>query len=320
MAGGLLNLVAYGSSSILLYGNPQKTFFKAVYKRITNFGMQRFRIDYQGSRVLSLTEETTMDFKIPRYADLVGDTYAVISMPDVWSALMTDLSGDFVETGFKWIEELGSNMIKEVVIHTGGSILAKYTGEYFSAVVQRDYSNAKKNLWNRMTGNVLELNDPANAFDRDNTYPNAFFQGTTNIEPSIRGRRLFVPLDTWFNRCSKLAFPLVSMQYNELHITLTFRPIRELYVIRSHADVTDISNGYPYVAPNMTEASQQLYRYLNPPSDTSGNGMYPSHQYNWGPDIHLISTYYFLSKDERVIFAKNEQKYLIKDVYPMRFL
>lgn len=317
MAGGLLNLVSYGTESVLLYGNPQKTFFKVVYKRITNFGMQRFRIDYMGSRELSVTEEKTMDFKIPRNADLLGDTYVVINMPDVWSALVKDASDNWAETGFKWIDELGSNMIKKVVVHTGGTTLASYTGEYLSAVVQRDYSCCKRDLWNRMTGNVPELNDPANAFNRDNMYPNVYYNGSTAIEPSIRGRRLYIPLDAWFGRQSKLAFPLISMQYNELHISITFRSIRELYRIR---DTTDIVNEYPYVAPNLTETTHQLFRYLQPPQASQDPGMYPSTQYRWNADIHLMGNYYFLGTEERQMFAKQEQKYLIKDIYPLRFL
>lgn len=319
MAGGLLNLVAYGTESILLYGNPQKTFFKVVYKRITNFGMQRLRIDFTGSRELSLTEEKTMDFKIPRNADLIGDTYVVVNLPDVWSTLVKDADDNWAETGFKWIEELGSNMINKITIHTGGTTLATYTGEYLSSVVQRDYSEAKKELWNRMTGNTSELNDPANAFDRVNMYPNVFYQGTPQIEPSIRGRKLYIPLDNWFGRQAKMAFPLVSLQYNELHVSITFRPIRELYTIR---DTTDIINEYPYVAPNLTELTHQLFRYLQPPvsNDMNGNPIYGSSQYRWNADIHLIGNYYFLSTDERAQFAKRDQKYLIKDVYPLRFL
>ena len=317
MAGGLLNLVAYGTESILLYGNPQKTFFKVVYKRITNFGMQRFRVDYSGSRELSLTEEKTMDFKIPRNADLLGDTYVVVNIPDVWSALVKDTSDNWCETGFRWIEELGSNMIRRVHIHTGGTTLAVYTGEYLSTVVQRDYTSEKRDLWNRMTGNTAELNDPANAFNRDNMYPNVYYQGTTQIEPSIRGRKLYIPLDAWFGRQTKMAFPLVSMQYSELTVSITFRPIRELYVIR---DTRDVANEYPYVAPNMTEATHQLYRYLQPPNATEDPGMYPSTQYRWNADIHIMANYYFLGTEERTMFAQQEQKYLVKDVYPLTFL
>ena len=107
------------------------------------------------------------------------------------------------------------------------------------------------------------------------------------------------------------------MQYNELHITITFRPIRELYTIR---DTTDILNEYPYVAPNLTTETHQLFRYLQPPNASEGPNMYLSTQYNWNADIHLIGNYYFLSNDERTQFAKQEQKYLIKAVYHLRFL
>ena len=164
MTGGLLNLVSYGTGSIILFGNPKKSFFKATYKTITNFGMQKFRIDCEGSNDLRLNEDTILDFKVPRYADLFGDTYLAVRIPDIWSPLLLDPSGELTETGFKWIEELGTTMIKEVEIYSGGHTLARYTGEYFSCVVQRDYSKVKKELWSKMTGNVAELNDPANAF------------------------------------------------------------------------------------------------------------------------------------------------------------
>jgi hypothetical protein len=43
-----------------------------------------------------------------------------------------------------------------------------------------------------MTGNVEEINNPANAFGRVNTYPNAYYTENANAEPSIRGRTLYV--------------------------------------------------------------------------------------------------------------------------------
>ena len=53
MTGGLMNLVAYGSENLLFNGNPKKTFFKATYQKYTNFGLQRFRIDYEGTKILN---------------------------------------------------------------------------------------------------------------------------------------------------------------------------------------------------------------------------------------------------------------------------
>mgnify|MGYP007095834761 CR=1 FL=1 len=40
MAGGLMQLVAYGSQDLYLTGNPQITFFKVVYRRHTNFTIE----------------------------------------------------------------------------------------------------------------------------------------------------------------------------------------------------------------------------------------------------------------------------------------
>ena len=60
MPGGLLNLVSYGSQNIILTGNPSTTFFKCTYRKYTNFGLQKFRIDFSGQRVLHATSPTTL--------------------------------------------------------------------------------------------------------------------------------------------------------------------------------------------------------------------------------------------------------------------
>ena len=83
MAGGLLNLVAVGNQNVFLTGNPKKTFFKFVYAKYTNFGLQKFRLDYEGSRSLNLTDKTQFTFKVKRYADLLMDTYLVVRIPRI---------------------------------------------------------------------------------------------------------------------------------------------------------------------------------------------------------------------------------------------
>ena len=85
MAGGLMTLAAVGAENIILNGNPKKTFFKAKYNKYTNFGMQRFRLDYKGLRILKNNEDTEMNFIIPRYADLLHDVYVVVNLPHIYS-------------------------------------------------------------------------------------------------------------------------------------------------------------------------------------------------------------------------------------------
>ena len=87
MTGGLLNLVSYGNPNVMLNGNPSKTFFKFVYAKYTNFGMQKFRIDFKGLRQLRLSEESVFTFKMPRYAELLMDSYLVVTLPHIWSPI-----------------------------------------------------------------------------------------------------------------------------------------------------------------------------------------------------------------------------------------
>lgn len=318
MAGGLLNLVSYGQENVIIYGNPKKTYFITKFKTITNFGIQNFRIDFDGQRNLRLDTDSVMEFKIPRYADLLGNTFVVINIPNIWSPIEYDVSNDeWNGYEFKWIEQLGNNLLKEIEITIGGQIVGKYSGEYFANVVDRDIVKGKTLLYNLMTGNTKDLNDPANAYDRINVYPHAYNPNITppNIRPSIMGKKLYIPLECWFSTTPSYALPLIALQYQEVRIKITFRAISELYTIR---DVTDISNSYPYIAPNMTIAKHQLYNFLSPPLDTSNNVMYTSNV--WDADIHLMSKYYFLDTIEREYFAKKNHKYLIKDVYETDYL
>lgn len=317
MAGGLLNIVAIGANNIFLNGNPCKTFFKATYAKYSNFGLQKFRVDYDGQRDLRTTEPSTFTFKIPRYADLLMDTYVVITLPDIWSPIQPPSSHTgfkWVPYDFKWIQNIGTNMIKEITITCGSMTLQRYTGEYMAAMVERDFSSTKKDLFNKMSGNDNELYDPAFAHGRNNTYPSAAFTPTAaGAEPSIRGRNLYVPINTWFTLNSTCAFPLVALQYNELVITVTMRPIQELFQIR---DVYDVEYNHPYIQPDFNETRFQMYRFLqSPPSGYLYADDYPNRFSTWNADIHLLSTYCFLSKEETRVFAAEDHVYLIKDVF-----
>ncbi len=317
MAGGLLNIVSVGNNNVFLTGNPSKTFFKVTYSKYSNFGLQKFRIDYNGQRDLRLTEPSTFSFKIPRYADLLMDTYLVVGIPDIWSPVYPPVAENgyaWAPYDFCWIHDLGTHMIKEVVITCGTLTLQKYTGEYLAAMVDRDFTSDKKELFNRMSGNIGELNNPSYAYGRSNSYPSASYTtNATGAEPSIRGRNLYIPINTWFTLNSNCAFPLISLQYNELVITVTMRPIRELFRIR---DVFDLENSYPLMQPDFNEPRFQMYRFLQtPPSGMLEQSDYINQISTWNSDIHLMSTYCFLSKEESQVFAKEDQVYLVKDVF-----
>jgi hypothetical protein len=325
MAGGLLNLVAVGTLNLILTGNPTKTFFKIAYSKYTNFGLQKFRIDFEGMRELRLNEDSKYTFKMKRYGDLLMDTYLVISLPDIWSPIYppTEKTGyEWAPYEYRWIQDIGAQMIREIEITCGSTILQRYSGEYLAAMVERDFDADKKDLFNRMTGNIPELNDPVNWTARGTkmgAYPSAYYtEASAGAEPSIRGRDLYIPINAWFTLDSRCAFPLINLQYNELIINITLRPIQQLFQVR---DVFDSSNGYPYVSPNFNEDRFQMYRFLQtPPSIDIASSQYVNQVRTWNADVHLISTYCFLSSEEQQLFAAEDQVYLVKDIFEYNYL
>lgn len=343
MPGGLLQLVAYGQSNIILTGDPKTTFFKTTYKKHTPFGMQRFRIDFEGLRNLSFDSKTEMEFKIPRYGDLLWDTYVVVNLPDIWSPIFyrgeTDVSGGYVPYEFKWIDDLGFAMIDRITIHSGGSTLAQYSGEWMMNAIRRDEGEKRVLLSNMIVGDnkVKELTDPESFYN--GKYPNAIYNVNNDpnfnsdikeIEPSIRGRKLYIPLMSWFTYSTKVALPLVAMQYQELYVKIEFNAVKDIFTIldvQQENPTVSIFNRLKLnrIAPNTANVNHQMWKFLQPPlglpkSLEENNTLYLNKRNDWNTDIHLVGTYIFLGNEERNTIAKCNHSYLIKQQYEWDYL
>lgn len=325
MPGGLLNLIAYGNQNIILNGNPKKTFFKSVYMKYTNFGIQKFRLDYQGTRDIDPNNDSVYVFKIPRNAELLLDSHLCFTLPDIWSPIWppTQVGDIWKPYHFKWINNIGTSLIKTVKVMIGTQLIQEYPGEYIRCVVERDYSEDKKKMFNAMSGNINEIHSPEiYNIDFVNNYPNAIYTGSEQ-EPSIRGRKIYVPLNPWFMNNTQMSLPLVALQYNEVTIEITLKPMKEMFTINNVEEIVDVTtlysvktdNLFTRIQPNFSDERHLLYRFLQqPPNLDLSEENYSNKITNWNADVHLIANYCFLTKEESSVFALNEQKYLIKDV------
>ena len=97
MAGGLMQLVAYGAQDVYLTGSPEVTFFKLVYRRHTNFSCEPIEQTFNGTCDFG----KTVTCEINRNGDLVTK---------MW--LKTTLTG----TGTN--QDCGYNIIKNVELQT----------------------------------------------------------------------------------------------------------------------------------------------------------------------------------------------------------
>lgn len=319
MTGGLLNLISEGKESIILVGQPTRSFFKKAYMSHTNFGQQKFRINFEGDKQLNYNSRTIYQFKIPRYGDLLNQLYFSFTLPNIWSPILSfggvpamfcsacrtqisskldtnmvgsgDVYSTFVNdasqncsacgcecttqfgftnvfvdpTGklqprdldktptkggmkwvnrvfpfeFKWIENLGVQIIRSVRVYSNNTVIQEFTGQYLLNMVHRDFTDDQKNLFNRMIGNTADLNDPKYYKNRNGNYPNAAYFGSMydkmpyGLEPSIRGKKLYVPINLWSTMNNKTAIPLIAMQYSELKVEVELRPVNEWWVVKN---------------------------------------------------------------------------------------
>jgi hypothetical protein len=80
MAGGLMNIVAYGSQDIYLTGTPQITFFKVVYRRHTNFSFESVELNFDGD----VNFDNYSDRILPKIGDLIGNMYLKVELPEMY--------------------------------------------------------------------------------------------------------------------------------------------------------------------------------------------------------------------------------------------
>ena len=166
---------------------------------------------------------------------MVNDTYLCINLPDIYSSFFYDedeQEGEkFKPYEFQWVKNIGTTLIKELEIYAGGLTITKYSGEYLHCAIQRDLNGDKRHVFEHMSGSVPELYNPAYGNGLQNTYPNSHIDTCVpvpNPEPSIRGRKIYVPIYSWFSEKSNMSTFNIR-QYQEIFIKVIIRPMGELY-------------------------------------------------------------------------------------------
>lgn len=325
MPGALLQLVAVGAQNELVTGSPSMTHFRAVYRRHTNFAMESIRMTFTSSNLeFSLTDLRTISCRIDRYAQLLHDTYLFITLPDIWSPLKYlgyntlpptgyDQRSNSIGYEFKWIDNIGYNLIDHVEITANGVVLQRLTGEWLKFYSYLTHDPNKRAIVDQMVGNIPELKDPANAYGRLGQYPHAVaplnqpggIPNTKVPEPSIRSRQLIIPLHFWFAENPGMALPLVSMQNSDVFINVTFRPLNQLFTV---IDVDSTSTTYG----QRIRSTNGISRFLSPPlaNGTLSNPALTT----FFPDPYLEGNFIYLTEMEMAQLATADQTFLVKTV------
>lgn len=79
MAGGIIQLISFGTQDIFLVGNPEITFFKVLYRRYTNFAIESIEEFFQGE--IDFGEQVVAT--LSNNGDLIHKMYLKIVIPEV---------------------------------------------------------------------------------------------------------------------------------------------------------------------------------------------------------------------------------------------
>jgi hypothetical protein len=281
MTGGLLQLKAYGSENVYLNANPQISFFRSTYRRHTNFAIENYQLNFQGTPNLTDISNTTFKFPIGRYADLLGPIYLVIRLPAIYSN---------ENQKFQWIKNIGSQIVDSAVLYIGGNKIQELRG---STIHQhhRIRKNYAKNLnYNEMIGHTPEIYDPK--INNTNIYKSGV-KGKT--APSIPETELYVPLCFYFTENSGSYLPLIALQKTEVEIYINLRNVNDLYTF----------------IDNDKSSAQYLKRIKSNNINTFQQFIIASN-IRTAFNIYLDATYIFLDVDERKQFADLPHEYLIE--------
>ena len=204
MAGGLMQLVAYGAQDVYLTGNPQITFFKVVYRRHTNFATESIQQTFTGTANFG----RKVSCQVQRNGDLITKTYLQVILPGYDT-------GDS-EAKWAWVPKVGHALINSVELFIGGTSIDKHYGDWL-------------NVWYEV----------ARKFQQDRGYDHLIGNNAdlVTLAQSHTQSTLYIPLQFFFNRFDGLALPLIALQYHDVRIDIEFNPLSNLIIQNAYSAV-----------------------------------------------------------------------------------
>ena len=305
-----MQLLATGAQDQYLSVSPEMSYFKQTYKRATNFSMQSIQTNFSSTPYINPGTRTIYTCKIPRAGDLLKDVFLSIQLPDIYvpNNLVIQNGIPVGTPRFRWIPNIANYILYSYSLTADTQLLDQRWGEFNDVMNDLSLSGDKKLVYQRMTGTDPQfinptLMKPEVVINNNKITYSQYPYSSSPTSPSIKSRRLYIPLQFWFSKSSDLSIPLVALQYQSININLEFRALEDIF------QIFDPINKM-YVSPSQY---RELYNTKITIADYlqfGGNG----------PTVidlvaYLECNYVFLDTPERTFIATNSFDYLIEGVY-----
>ena len=288
MAGGLMQLVAYGAQDVYLTANPQITFWKVTYRRYTNFAMESIEQTFNGQADFGRRVQCT----ISRNGDLAYRTYLEVTLPEIKGVYGSGKDQVYA----RWLDYPGEQLINLVEVEIGGQRIDRQYGQWMHIWNQLTMTKEQEVGYNKMIGHTTALTYLTNPAyqDLDGVCSTDGVGQVCEPRNSLPETTLYVPLQFWFCRNPGLALPLIALQYHEVKINIDFNTIDKCLWA---ATLTEYKKGETGKSDVLPKWNKHTTSYSKPLTTAS-----------------LFVDYIFLDTDERRRMAQNPHEYLIEQL------
>ena len=264
---GLVILSSESSTDQYLAKNDDYDELFKNYEKTNRMAKITKRIDFQTAPVLySDIEKTFISNNLnDNSEDLLTNTYFCCELPEIYSDRILK---------FKWIKNIGLSIIKKIEFKIGDETIQTLTSDWLN--IWYDLSIDKIGF-NNIIGNTNKLNNPIlfnnkKVIIKNNKldfrlYPNS---SQNNNIPSIKKTKLTIPLNFWFSKEFKTAFPIAFFSTTTVKISITLEDAEKLYTIYSDDLEQDIS---PSLYNELYETTYTLKDFLKTELQTNGIDM-----------------------------------------------
>lgn len=215
--------------------NPEFTYFKNIYKRVSEFSIedinQYFVNDYGFAKRSSCI--------LHNNADLINKVYFVATLPNI--PFLNEYND--IGTAFHWINDIGEKLIKSIEIEIDNQIIQKITG-YHINIYNKLFTPQSKNL-DKMIGNIPEIIHFSN-FKKE--------------------YKLYIPIPFWFSEEIGNSFPINKFNINKVKINIELEDIKNLivygplYYITINESSVDF-NKYEYIYQSKNNVKGQFFYF-----------------------------------------------------------
>jgi hypothetical protein len=345
--GSISQLVAQGHLNKYLNTKPQITFFRFQSMRHTMFALENISIDFEGgSGHIGAGQHSSV--RLSRSGDLVYHMYAVIDLPGIANVTTTTVDAatynglsataasyaeavaDVTEAGLYrangdqkgfaapesdltytnksgaqesgkgvpyWTNAVGQYLVKEATLFIGSQPIDTLYGDYM--FIYEELQGKPGRRLGEMIGkqHTVQLAQARSKFFR----------------------RLYVPLPFHFTKSSGCALPLVSLQFHDVRLKITWNGVADAICYGSglNGGTVSLADGKTFrtvVRPgqsSMSDSSAALSRWGE---GTNYNTYLPEAISDSAVSASLEATYVYLDVTERAKFAEGSFEMIMDEV------